>query len=119
MPAVVMSRFSYPKVPGDGPWSVVDVTGPTSYPFFVGAPGGASGGQEISAADCGLQEIDFAISMGSNDGLYFAEVYPDHFSPGNPMRGVCLAWIVSSTGAQATGGTNLSGSTIRLLVIGR
>src|SRR5215472_6456806 len=98
MPATVMSRFSYPKVPGDGLWSIVDVTGPTSYAVIVvGTPPG--GGQLVTAADCGLISIDWIQSMGSDDGQYDIVCIPAPFTLGNPLVAVRLMWLISATGA--------------------
>jgi hypothetical protein len=112
-----MSRFSYPKVPGDGLWSMIDVPGPVLYaPLVVGTP--PTGGQVLNAADCGLQSIDWIQSMGSNNGQYDVTCVPAAFSLGNPMAQVLLMWAVAATGTQA-GAINLSAFTVRLLVIGR
>jgi hypothetical protein len=118
MPATVMSRFGYPKIPGDSLWSVVDVTGPTSYTVITtGSP--PTGGQLLAPADCGLQSIDWVQSLGSDDGQYDIVCVPGPFSAGNPLAGVRLQWIISATGAQVAGAVNLSSRTVRLLVIGR
>jgi hypothetical protein len=112
-----MSRFSYPKVPGDGPWSVVDVTGPASYAAMVpGTP--PTGGQLVTAADCGLTSIHWIQSMGSNNGQYDIVCYPAAFSAGNPMASVRLQWVTAATGAEVIAAVNLSTITVRLLVIG-
>lgn len=129
----VMSRFSYPKVPGDQPWSVVDVTGPASYVAVLPAaappppadeegtlPSAApSGGQTVTAADFGLQSIDWVGAMGSDDGSYNVSVLPGDFSSGSPLDSVVLLWIDAATGLEVTAGTDLSASTVRLLAIGR
>jgi hypothetical protein len=118
MPATVMSRFSYPKVPGDGLWSIVDVTGLASYAVIViGTP--PTGGQLVTPADCGLQSIDWIQSMGSDNGQYDVTCYPAPFTLGNPFAGVRLQWLTAATGAEAIAATNLSARSVRLLVIGR
>jgi hypothetical protein len=112
-----MSRFSYPKVPGDSLWSVADVTGPNPYsPIVVGTP--PSGGQVLNASDFGLQSIDWVQSMASNNGHYGIVCVPGAFSPGNPMASVRLMWVVAATGAEV-GAINLSAFTVRLMAIGR
>ena len=60
--AQLLSRFSYPKQPGDQPWSIIEVRGPQSYAQVTGMPGG---GQQVTAADFGLQSLDFVIPMGT------------------------------------------------------
>lgn len=93
-----MSRFSYPKAPGDQPWSIIDVPGPASYTAI--APGTPpTGGQTITPQDCGLQSIDWVQSMGSDNGQYDIVCLANPFVQGNAFAGVRLQWIVSATGA--------------------
>src|SRR5262249_37362825 len=118
MPATVMSRFSYPKVPGDTLESMVDVTGPASYTqLVVGTP--PTGGQAVTATECGLQSIDWVQSMGSDNGQYDIVCVPVAFTLGNPLASVRLQWIISATGAEAAAAANLSARTVRLFVKGR
>ena len=113
----VMSRFSYPKVPGDTPWSIADISGPVLYaPIAPGVP--PSGGQVVTAADFGLESLDWVGSMGSNNGQYNAVVIPSAFNSGAPLASVRLIWTLAATGAQA-GAINLSAFTVRLFAIGR
>jgi hypothetical protein len=112
-----MTRFGYPKVPGDGPWSVVDLTGPASYAVVAGGAN-PTGGQLVTAAECGLQSFDWLQGSGSNTGVYEVIVFPVPFSPGNVFSSARLMWITAATGAQVTAGTNLSTFTVRLLAIG-
>lgn len=117
MAATVMSRFSYPKVPGDSLWSMLDITGPTAYvPVVAGTP--PTGGQLIPASNFGLQSIDWVQSTGSDNGGFDIVCIPMPFSLGNPMPAVLLMWVNALTGAQAPAG-NLSARTVRLLAIGR
>lgn len=118
MPATVMSRYSYPKSPGDERWAVTDMTGPASYTAIVtGTP--PTGGQIIRAADFGLQSLDWVQSMGSDNGQYDIVCIPNGFTLGNPLASFLLQWIVSATGAEVAGAVNLSARTVRLLGIGR
>lgn len=121
MPATVMSRFSYPKVPGDSLWSITDMTGPASYVGISIGLGGnpVTGGQLVTAADFGLQSLDFVSAMGSNSGQYSVTVFPAPFNPGNEMHSVRLQWNVASTGAQVGSAVNLSLATVRLFAVGR
>ena len=117
MPAALMSRFSYPKVPGDGFESVVDVTGPVNYTQIAGTP--PTGGQVITAADFGLQSMDWVGAMGSDNGQYAAIVFPVPFTQGSSLNSVLLMWTLAASGAQAPPGANLSARTVRLLAKGR
>lgn len=144
MAAILMSRFSYPKVPGDGYWSMADVSGPVSYtpvlPVTVPPPppppeepppaddegdavesaaANPTGGQMVTSADFGMQSLDWVGSMGSSDGAYVVSVVPGDFSQGSPLDWVLLLWIDPTTGIEVTSGTNLSSRIIRLLAIGR
>jgi hypothetical protein len=130
--ALLLTRFSYPKVPGDQPWSIIDVTGPASYTEVTpGSPGppvvAPTGGQEIWAQDFGLQAFDFVVAMGSNDGQYAGVIVPvggtvtapGEFTPGGDFESLLLMWMDLSTGLEATAATDLSASFLRLLAIGR
>ena len=137
MATQVMSRFSYPKVPGDTPWSILDATGPASYVAVLPVPPAAppvgdepaaeaaaraapTGGQTITAADFGLQSLDWVGAMGSdNTGTYSVSVVPGDFNLGAPLDYVLLLWFDAATGAESADGADLSGSTVRLLAIGR
>ena len=116
MATALMSRFSYPKVPGDSLWSIVDVTGPASYvPPSVGVS--PTGGQPITAADFGLQSIDWIGTMGSPGAQYNVIVIPTS-TIGAPFNAARLMWL-GVTGTAVSPGANLSGNTVRLLAIGR
>jgi|SRR5215471_13002155 len=131
MATALLTRFSYPKVPGDQPESILDVTGPASYtPVTPGTPGPpitpATGGQRITAADFGLQSLEFVVSLGSTDGQYSVIVVPETTEPPpNPplptqlpdgtFSAVLLAWMQLG-GAQASG--DLSQSAVRLFARG-
>lgn len=126
----LMVRMSYPKVPGDQPWSIIDVTGPASYvPVTPGSPTVApSGGQQIFAQDFGLTALDFVCAMGSSDAIYFVTLIPVNgkpgaaattYSPGNPFNSVIISWEERNPAADVPPATNLSTSKVRLLAIGR
>ena len=117
----ILLRYSYPKVPGDQPWSMIDVRGPSTYtPFVPTAPGPPivpqSGGQLIHAQDFGLQALDFVVAMACGDGPYTILVFPEKFALQSEFPAVRLAWMNFPTG-QASG--NLNQFIIRLLAIGR
>src|SRR5215471_15505644 len=131
MATALLTRFGYPKVPGDQPESIIDVTGPTSYTAVTpGTPGPPvtppAGGQRITAQDFGLQSLDFVAAMGSTDGRYFVVIIPDLVEPvPNPplptqlpdgtFSALILAWM-QVAGGQASG--DLSTSTVRLFARG-
>lgn len=116
-----------PVPPGDRPWTIIDVDGPASYAAIsTGTP--PTGGQVIKASDIGLQAIDWAQAMGSDNGQYDGICYvvgglgnprvggtPNYSNPGTQIN---LQWITAATGAEVGGGTNLSARRVRLLVIG-
>ena len=130
--AAILTRYGYPKVPGDQPESITDVPGPAAYvPLVPGAPGPPvippSGGQVVTAEDFGLQSLDYVTAMGSQDGLYTVVVIPLTIEPWpNPplvtqlpdgtFSKVLLKWVTAA-GAEASG--NLSLSVVRLFARGR
>ena len=112
----ILLRYNYPKVPGDQPWSITDIHGPTSYTTVTsGTP--PSGGQRITAADFGMGSFDFVVAMASNNGAMSVTVIPEGFALGGSFEAVLLKWMTAS-GEVATG-TNISSSTVRLMAIGR
>lgn len=125
MPAEVLTRFGYPKSPGDTPWSVADITGPQSYVQITPGDSGPpitppSGGQPVFPSDFALQSIHIAVGMASNDGKYAVQIIP---LPSIPMGDgtfsqLLLMWIDLSSGQQVSSGQDLSKSTVRLLAIG-
>lgn len=133
MAAAILTRYGYPKVPGDQPESITDVSGPASYtPLVPGSPGPPivppTGGQRITAQDFGLQSLDYVTGMPSQDGKYFVLVVPLLVEPmPNPplptqlpdgtFSTALLMWMNVTGGTQASG--NLSQSTVRLFARGR
>lgn len=126
---ILLNRFSYPKQPGDQPWSMIDVAGPAAYVEFApsASPGTPpTGGQEIRAQDFGLQSLEFVMAMGSSDGVHSGVIVPlggslathRELTPGDDFLAVALVWMEIATGQQAAAG-DLSTSTMRLLGIGR
>lgn len=114
----LLTRFSFPKVPGDQMWSVVDVTGPASYVDVTpGSPGPPlvppTGGQQLLPQDFGLQMLLFVSAMASFDGLFSVVAIPQPANDGSLDR-VILQWIDLSTGAEVAAGTDLSASTVRV-----
>jgi hypothetical protein len=102
---------------GDRVISVVDHKGPASYASVVtGAP--PSGGDSLTAAECGMKYIEAVFAGLSDDGTYNVEASPT-VSGGGAATSAVLMWITANTGAQVGAATNLSARTIRCLVIGR
>lgn len=113
----LLTRFSYPKVPGDQPWSIIDVRGPANYALLLtGTP--PTGGQLVTAAAFGLQSIDFAMAMDSQNGAWNVHLVPDGFAVGGSFTGVRIAWSSLNAGTQAPAATDLSAAIVRLMAIG-
>ena len=111
----------YPTPWGASFASVVTVTGPASYTQFT-AP--STGGQDVqSLPEAGPKTVDFAIGGSSDDGTHRVEVV--HYEAGAVLGGSTLAnavfvlkWYVIATDVEAAGAVDLSGQTVRILVIG-
>lgn len=132
MATALLTRYGYPKVPGDQPESIIDVSGPVAYtPLVAGSPGPPivppSGGQVLHAADFGLQALAFVVGVASTDGKYFPLIVPLLIEPlPNPplptqlpdgsFSTFILVWMNITGGGQASG--NLTQSTIRLFARG-
>lgn len=106
----------FPQSWGSKRSQIALVVGPASYTqVTTGTP--PTGGQKINASDYGLKWIDFAQAMVSDDGQY--EVV---FTPATAIAGaqasVIAVWKIAHTGAEVSGATNLSGRTIRVLLVG-
>lgn len=105
---------------GDRPYSIADITGPASYTQIT--PGAnPSGGQLITPSTFGLvagMEGIVCVS-GSTTGLYHVIAIQDNkYYPGAGNPNWILRWVVSATGAEVAGGTNLSAQTVRCLAFG-
>lgn len=95
-----------------GAW-IGDHTGPKSYSTWS-APN--TGGDVVAATNFGLRSIDGLFAMGiSESGTYYVMAKLSS-TQGASVNTAILVWIVAATGNQATG--DLSGETVRLLVIG-
>lgn len=117
MPAL---RKTYPTSFGDKRASVMTLVGPASYTQFT-AP--STGGQDVQAEpQSGVKVVDYAQGGSSDDGTHRVEVV--HYEA-SLVRGVSVAdtafvvkWYVIATGAEVGAGVDMSGQTVRLLVIG-
>lgn len=84
----------------------IEYTGPTSY---------KSGGDTATPAEFGVASFAFVSGATSYSGTYRVETIYIGYGTRPAIR---LRWIVASTNQEVGGGTNLSGETARLLVIG-
>jgi hypothetical protein len=123
----ILIRLSYPKQPGDTPWSIIDVDGPKSYvPVVEGDPGPpivpATGGQDVFPSDFGMQSFHIVLAQGSTFASYEVVVIPmTVLPPGDDAFFVAkLMWfdIGDGTPVQVAAGFDLSKFSVRLLAIG-
>jgi hypothetical protein len=107
----------FPQAWGNRQIALVDHKGPASYASIVtGSP--PTGGDVLTAAECGLKFISAVYAGISDDGTYNVEATPTVGAQGEVTQ-VRLIWITANTGAQVSAATNLSARSIRCLVIGR
>lgn len=106
----------FPQSWGSKRVQVALVTGPASYTqVTTGTP--PTGGQTIKASDYGLKWIDFAQTMVSDDGQYQVVLTPATALAG-AQSSVIAVWKVAHTGAEVSAAVNLSGRTVRVLLVG-
>lgn len=92
-------------------FNVVDYSGPTSY------AGGASGGDLLDPKAFGaFNDIIIVLADGciSQDGTLYVQPQPVN----NGVTAWRLRWFTLSTAAEVANGTNLSGKTVKLGIIG-
>lgn len=112
----VLAGFPAPAG-GDRLMSIVDHKGPASYTqITTGSP--PTGGDTITAQECGMKYITAVCGTFSDDGQYEA-VGGVGAAAGGEATSAFLLWQVAHTGAEVSGATNLSGRTVRLIVYGR
>ena len=121
----ILTRFGYPKSPGDTPWSIIDVTGPQSYVQVTpGDPGPPVippiGGEHLFPSDFALQSIHIALAMASNDAKFSVNIIGVPASPqgDGTFTVLMLMWMEIDTGEEAATGQDLSQSVVRILAIG-
>lgn len=122
MATELLLRYSYPKQPGDQPWSILDLNGPTSYVTFVPTATPPTGGQLVSVADFGLQAADIVLAMSfmpNNLGGFYAAIFPVNPSINGDFSQFRVGWYNLATFVQPAPGANLSTAVVRLLAIGR
>lgn len=100
---------------GQGRVVPVDHVGPSSY-----TTGGETYGNQNSQTGIsvlGLAELDAVIGGPSKSGNYFVYAYPSN------QKQFKLVWVTATSGipttTQVTAAVDLSGETVRLLVVGR
>lgn len=117
-----MANTVFPDYPqsafGSKRVSLADIVGPTSYTqITVATP--PTGGQTVLASDIGLTTIEWACTMGSDNGQYAARVMPgDGLAAGKGVSKIQLQWITAATGAQVGGAVNLGARSVRLIAFG-
>jgi hypothetical protein len=104
-----------------GLW-IGDHTGPASYAAYT-AP--ATGGDVISATNFGLRSLDMVVPLGySVSGSYAVKAKLATTKAGGSAQSAVLVWyaVTWSSGVEVltevAGAFNLSGETVRLLVVG-
>lgn len=108
--------------------SIFPHAGPASYTqVTVGSPAGTLvtvGGDLVQAVEAGMKLFDFVTGSLTDDGLYEVKCIPTSISgnsghlPAVPKTNYRLQWFVVSTGAEVSGGTDLSASIVRLFAVG-
>jgi hypothetical protein len=107
----------FPQAIGNRMVSLIDHKGPASYAAL--APGTPpTGGDVLTAAECGMKFISAVSGQVDSTGTYTAEATETVGSQGEVTQ-VRLCWFVIATGLQVAGAVNLSGSSMRLIVWGR
>lgn len=96
----------FPDTWGEHNVPLVDHKGPSSY---------ASGGEVITAPFLGPRIYAFIVGGLTYSGTYRVDAI---YGSTGLRSSVNLKWTVASTGQEVAGGVNLSGETVRLLVIG-
>ena len=108
---------SYPAPPGNKRDSILDLSISGSYTAI--APGTPiTGGIVISAQQFGLQQIEWAQIVGSNDGTYDGVIYMSPYNLNQPSPAIRLGLITASTGAALGTGTVAAGKTMRICATG-
>jgi len=107
-----------PHTPGDELYSRGTITGPASYTQVTpGSP--PTGGQVILAKDLGFTGGISHIEFASDGTGGFTAIAIFDGSPLVPVTQVRLLWLVTTTGAQVAGATNLSAKVLRYRAEGR
>ena len=119
MPPLSQSSLlpDFPQAAGARMMSIIDHKGPASYATLVtGSP--PTGGDLLTAAECGLKFITAVSAQLSDDGQYLVDA-SSMAGGGAESTQVRLIWVTAATGAQVANATPLNARTIRLIVWGR
>lgn len=108
----------FPQPFGNRMVSIVDHKGPTSYTQVSAGTVPPTGGDKLTAAECGLKFISSVNCQLSDDGTYEIDASMGA-NQGGETTSVVLIWAVAHTGAEAAAATNLSARSVRIFVIGR
>ena len=114
----------YPQPEGYSKVSVFPHAGPTSYQQMQpGSPTAVpiDDSDQVEAVEAGLKLFDFVVGGITDDGLFEVVCVPLSASDGPAGQATTrygLVWYTVSTRTQVVQGTDLSGSTVRLLAYG-
>jgi len=93
-----------------------DHTGPSSYTQWS-APN--TGGDVLKSKYLGLSSINFIAATGlSESGTYYVEAKLAAASGASPTSAILVWYVAATPGTQATGATDLSGESVRLMAVG-
>lgn len=114
MPNTTLQGLQAEPVSGRVKWTFMDHTGPASY---------VAGGETFPTQsayggpnNAGLASVYFVVPGWSQSGTYFIQA--QYVLPGGIRGTAQLVWYVAATGAPVTPTTNLSGETVRLMILG-
>lgn len=115
MPNTPLPGLTAEPVSGRVKWSFIDHSGPSSYVNPGGDPFPTQN-QYGGPNTAGLAGVYFVVPTWSQSGTYFVQaIYP---GAGSVHGAVKLKWSVAATGGQVANGTDLSGETVRLMILG-
>lgn len=121
MPAPLRSATPLDGFPaggwGDRYGSCIDHKGPASYVQVANATP-PTGGDPVTAAECGLKAITMLFCGLSDNGQFLAQATPGVAGGGEPTSWV-IRYVTAATGAEVAGAVNLSGRTFRMFAFGR
>ena len=112
----MMPLDGYPAPPGNKLECVHDLNIGGAYTAITAATP-PTGGITVNAATFGLQYIEWAQTVGSDNGQYDGICYLSPLNASKPSKTFQLQIIVAATGAEASGTIN-SARTMRLYVKG-
>ncbi len=114
------SYLSYPAPPGDKRLTMKLLNGPSSYTQITNGAAGnnpPTGGWQVKASDLGLVEIEAILCCVSNDGKYNGIGYPTKAQT-SPQTTVAFEIVITHTGAEETGTTDISAQSFLIVALG-